>query len=51
MRVLRSIVLSTSPLTGRTGIRLVDQGNIVHATDAKTSSQPTLRWREMDSNY
>jgi multidrug efflux pump subunit AcrA (membrane-fusion protein) len=24
----------TSPLTGRTGIRLVDQGNIVHATDA-----------------
>jgi len=23
-----------SPLTGRTGIRLVDQGNIVHATDA-----------------
>jgi membrane fusion protein, multidrug efflux system len=23
----------TSPLTGRTGIRLVDQGNIVHATD------------------
>jgi multidrug efflux system membrane fusion protein len=24
----------TSPLTGRTGIRLVDQGNIVHASDA-----------------
>jgi membrane fusion protein, multidrug efflux system len=24
----------TSPITGRTGIRLVDQGNIVHATDA-----------------
>jgi len=24
----------TSPLSGRTGIRLVDQGNIVHATDA-----------------
>ena len=24
----------TSPLTGRTGIRLVDQGNIVHAADA-----------------
>lgn len=24
----------TSPLNGRTGIRLVDQGNIVHATDA-----------------
>jgi multidrug efflux system membrane fusion protein len=24
----------TSPLTGRTGIRFVDQGNIVHATDA-----------------
>ncbi|HUN47204.1 MAG TPA: efflux RND transporter periplasmic adaptor subunit [Stellaceae bacterium] len=24
----------TSPLAGRTGIRLVDQGNIVHATDA-----------------
>ena len=24
----------SSPLTGRTGIRLVDQGNIVHATDA-----------------
>jgi multidrug efflux system membrane fusion protein len=24
----------TSPLTGRTGIRLVDQGNIMHATDA-----------------
>src|SRR5207244_6979110 len=24
----------TSPLTGRTGIRLVDQANIVHATDA-----------------
>lgn len=24
----------TSPLTGRTGIRLVDQGNIVHAIDA-----------------
>ena len=24
----------TSPLGGRTGIRLVDQGNIVHATDA-----------------
>ncbi len=24
----------TSPLVGRTGIRLVDQGNIVHATDA-----------------
>jgi multidrug efflux system membrane fusion protein len=24
----------TSPLTGRTGIRLVDQGNIVHATDS-----------------
>lgn len=23
----------TSPITGRTGIRLVDQGNIVHATD------------------
>src|SRR5271165_7155536 len=23
----------TSPLTGRTGIRLVDQGNVVHATD------------------
>src|SRR5271163_4126206 len=23
-----------SPITGRTGIRLVDQGNIVHATDA-----------------
>src|SRR5271169_1468871 len=24
----------TSPISGRTGIRLVDQGNIVHATDA-----------------
>jgi membrane fusion protein, multidrug efflux system len=24
----------TSPITGRTGIRLVDQGNIVHAADA-----------------
>ncbi|MEI9985796.1 MAG: efflux RND transporter periplasmic adaptor subunit [Aliidongia sp.] len=24
----------TSPLTGRTGIRLIDQGNIVHAADA-----------------
>ena len=24
----------TSPLTGRTGIRLIDQGNIVHSTDA-----------------
>ena len=24
----------TSPLTGRTGIRLIDQGNIVHASDA-----------------
>jgi multidrug efflux system membrane fusion protein len=24
----------TSPLDGRTGVRLVDQGNIVHATDA-----------------
>jgi multidrug efflux system membrane fusion protein len=24
----------TSPITGRTGIRLVDEGNIVHATDA-----------------
>ena len=24
----------TSPLTGRIGLRLVDQGNIVHATDA-----------------
>ena len=24
----------TSPLTGRIGLRLVDQGNMVHATDA-----------------
>src|SRR5947209_16954349 len=36
----------TSPLTGRTGIRLVDQGNIVHATDTTglvvvTQVQPT----------
>jgi multidrug efflux system membrane fusion protein len=32
-RVQLAYTTITSPLTGRTGIRLVDQGNIVHATD------------------
>jgi membrane fusion protein, multidrug efflux system len=32
-RVQLGYTTITSPLTGRTGIRLVDQGNIVHATD------------------
>lgn len=33
-RANRSYCNITSPLDGRTGIRLVDQGNIVHASDA-----------------
>lgn len=33
-RVQLSYTSITSPLNGRTGIRLVDQGNIVHASDA-----------------
>ncbi len=33
-RVQLSYTTITSPLEGRTGIRLVDQGNLVHATDA-----------------
>ena len=32
-KVQLSYTTVTSPLTGRTGIRLVDQGNIVHAAD------------------
>jgi multidrug efflux system membrane fusion protein len=32
-RVQLSYATITSPLDGRTGIRMVDQGNIVHATD------------------
>lgn len=33
-RVQLAYTTITSPLEGRTGLRLVDQGNIVHATDA-----------------
>jgi membrane fusion protein, multidrug efflux system len=33
-RVQLGYTTITSPINGRTGIRLVDQGNIVHATDA-----------------
>lgn len=33
-RVQLGYTTITSPLRGRTGIRLIDQGNIVHATDA-----------------
>ncbi len=33
-RVQLAYTTITSPLDGRTGVRLVDQGNIVHATDA-----------------
>jgi multidrug efflux system membrane fusion protein len=33
-RVQLGYTTVTAPLTGRTGIRLIDQGNIVHATDA-----------------
>ena len=32
-RVQLGYTTITAPLTGRTGIRLVDQGNIVHASD------------------
>jgi len=32
-RVQLGYTTITSPITGRTGIRLIDQGNIVHATD------------------
>jgi multidrug efflux system membrane fusion protein len=33
-RVLLGYTTIVSPLSGRTGIRLIDQGNIVHASDA-----------------
>jgi membrane fusion protein, multidrug efflux system len=33
-KVLLAYTTVTSPIDGRTGIRLVDQGNIVHASDA-----------------
>lgn len=33
-QVLLGYTTITSPLSGRTGIRLIDQGNIVHANDA-----------------
>jgi len=33
-RVQLGYTMITSPLDGRTGVRLVDQGNIVHASDA-----------------
>lgn len=32
-RVQLGYTMITSPISGRTGIRLIDQGNIVHATD------------------
>ena len=36
----------TAPISGRVGLRLIDPGNIVHATDAKRRTSPAERYND-----
>jgi hypothetical protein len=42
VQAYNNVTVIVSPFAGRTGIRLIDQGNIVHASDSADSSH---NWR------